>query len=100
MSLVRRVLWTRAPQRAHESVHTWANGAVIPLAILLGGTYRVLSTAATPFKEYIGFASTASVALGWAAVFVHALPLRNRPSHTPYQSLQQTARHDSLSDSP
>jgi len=99
MSLVKRVLWARIPRRAHESMHRWANGAVIPLAILLGGTYRSLTTAATPFEEYIGVAATASVALGWAAVFVHALPLRHGMSHAPNQALQQTAGHDSFSES-
>ena len=99
MSLVRRALWARIPRRVHESIHRWANGAVIPLVILLGGTYRVLTTAATPFEEYIGVAATASVALGWAAVFVHALPLRHGPSHASRQTLQQTTGHDSFSES-
>lgn len=78
MSLVKRFLGARIPPRTHEMMHRWVNGAVIPLAILLGGTYRVLTTAATPFEEYIGVAVTACVALGWAAVFVHSLPPRHR----------------------
>lgn len=98
MSLVKRVLWARIPRRAHESIHRWANGAVIPLVILLGGTYRVLNIATTPFEEYIGFAVTASVALGWAAVFVHALPTRDAVSRGPNGAPQQTSGPDSFSE--
>lgn len=78
MSLIRRILWARIPRRTHEAIHRWANGAIIPLAILCGGTHRVFATAATPFEEYVGIAATTSVALGWAAVFVHAVPVRGR----------------------
>ena len=96
MSLVKRVLWTPIPRRMHESVHRWANGAVIPLAILLGGTYRVLATAQTPFEEYLGVAVTAGVALGWAAVFVHVLPPRHGVPHGPNQPPGQMAEQDSV----
>lgn len=79
MSLLRKVFLTRIPRHTHEALHRWANGAIIPLAILVGGTLRVLATATTPFEEYLGIAVTLGVALGWAAVFVNALPGRRRP---------------------
>ncbi len=79
MSLVRKVFLTPVPRRTHETIHRWINGAVIPCVILAGGACRVFATATTPFEEYVGVAVTAAVALGWAAVFVHALPERRRP---------------------
>lgn len=79
MSLIRKVFTTPIPRRTHLAIHRWVNGAVIPCAILAGGAGRVFATAATPFEEYVGLAVTAAVALGWAAVFVHALPERDGP---------------------
>ena len=79
MSLMQKLFLTPIPRRTHEAIHRWANGAVIPLVILLGGTRRVLETATSPFEEYLGVAVTLAVALGWAAVFANALPANRRP---------------------
>ena len=80
MSLMKKIFLSRIPRRAHASLHRWANGVVIPLLFVLGGTYRALTTAATPFEEYLGIVATAALALGWAAVFVHALRVRPQPA--------------------